>query len=236
VADAAVRFGAEHFVFISTDKTVNPTSIMGASKRVGELYCQARGRGTQTHFITTRFGNVLGSAGSVVPHFERQIKAGGPVTVTHAEVTRFFMTISEAVSLILQAGAMGAGGEIFVLDMGKPVRIRDLAEKLIRLSGLAPGRDIEIAYTGLRAGEKMHEELFYTNETLRGTGHPKMLLASCGGMTLEPLQAAMDQLEQAAMAGDTGAVIGALSTLVPQYHPDEQTAAASRPAALRVVK
>lgn len=219
VADAAVHYGAGHFVLISTDKTVNPTSVMGVSKRVAELYCQTLGRQTRTHFITTRFGNVLGSTGSVVPHFERQIRAGGPVTVTHAEVTRFFMTIAEAVSLILQAGAMGKGGEIFVLDMGQPIKIRDLAEKLIRLSGLVPGRDVSIEYTGLRAGEKLHEELFYQNEALRGTTHPKLLLASCCAIDWSELQPAMAALERAAADGDAAAVIQALQAIVPQYRP-----------------
>ncbi|HET7371518.1 MAG TPA: nucleoside-diphosphate sugar epimerase/dehydratase, partial [Gammaproteobacteria bacterium] len=238
LADAAVKYGAGHFVFISTDKTVNPTSIMGATKRIAELYCQALGRRTDTHFITTRFGNVLGSTGSVVPHFEKQIKSGGPVTVTHENVTRFFMTIAEAVSLILQAGAMGQGGEIFVLDMGQPIRIRDLAEKLIRLSGLAPGRDIEIAYTGLRPGEKMHEELFYKDETLRGTTHPKLLLASCCGTEWDVLEGAMAGLERAATSGDRAALIGAMQTLVPQYRPRDAEAAKAAPGAapLRVVK
>jgi FlaA1/EpsC-like NDP-sugar epimerase len=240
MADMAVRHRAGHFVFISTDKTVNPTSVMGASKRVAELYCQALGQRTDTHFITTRFGNVLGSTGSVVPHFERQIKAGGPVTVTHADVTRFFMTIGEAASLILQAGAMGRGGEIFVLDMGEPIRIRDLAEKMIRLSGLAPGRDIEITYTGLRPGEKMHEELFYKDEALRGTTHPKLLLASFCGMKWRELEEAMVDLETAAGGADSAAVIRAMQAMVPQYQPRETAAEAepgtSHKASLRVVK
>ncbi|HET7307831.1 MAG TPA: nucleoside-diphosphate sugar epimerase/dehydratase [Gammaproteobacteria bacterium] len=235
VADAAVRAGVGHFVLISTDKTVNPTSVMGASKRIAELYCQALGRETGTRFITTRFGNVLGSTGSVVPHFERQIKAGGPVTVTHADVTRFFMTIAEAVSLILQAGAMGHGGEIFVLDMGQPIRIRDLAHKLIRLSGLTPGRDVEIAYTGLRPGEKMHEELFYKNETLQGTSHPKLLLASCDGMKMAALEQPMSVLERAAANADATALIQAMRALVPQYQP-RQPVKTTGAAPLRVVK
>ncbi|HET7674114.1 MAG TPA: nucleoside-diphosphate sugar epimerase/dehydratase [Gammaproteobacteria bacterium] len=236
VADAAVKYGATDFVFVSTDKTVNPTSIMGVTKRVAELYCQALGRRTATHFITTRFGNVLGSTGSVVPHFERQIKAGGPVTVTHADVTRYFMTIGEAVSLILQAATMGEGGEIFVLDMGEPVRIRDLAEKLIRLSGLVPGRDIEITYTGLRPGEKLHEELFYQNETLRGTMHPKLLLASCSATQWVELEAALVELKQAAGGGDTTAVVGALRRIVPQYEPRGSELAPVQGRVLRVVK
>lgn len=238
VADAAVKFDAEHFVLISTDKTVNPTSVMGVSKRIAELYCQSLGRHEKTHFITTRFGNVLGSTGSVVPHFERQIKRGGPVTVTHADVTRFFMTIGEAVSLILQAGAMGRGGEIFVLDMGQPIRIRDLAEKLIRLSGLVPGRDIDIVYTGLRPGEKLHEELFYRNETLRGTTHPKLLLASCCEMRQSELDAALDELHQAAVTSDSAAMIRALQRIVPQYRPPrpETVQGSKNLVTLRVVK
>jgi len=142
---------------------------MGATKRVAEIYCQQLNSEVETNFVTTRFGNVLGSAGSVVPLFEQQIKTGGPVTVTHPEITRFFMTIPEAASLILQAGAMGKGGEIFVLDMGKPVKISELAENMIRLSGLEPSKDIQIEYVGLRPGEKMHEELFYSKEELIGT-------------------------------------------------------------------
>lgn len=236
VADAAVKYGAEHFVLISTDKTVNPTSIMGASKRIAELYCQSLGRLRKTRFITTRFGNVLGSTGSVVPHFETQIKRGGPVTVTHADVTRFFMTIAEAVSLILQAAAMGQGGEIFVLDMGQPVRIRDLAEKMIRLSGLVPGRDIGIAYTGLRPGEKLHEELFYRNEKLRGTTHPKLLLASCCEMKSADLDSAMVELHQAATAGDSAAMVRALQEAIPQYRPPQSGAGGSTAVTLRVVK
>ena len=219
VADAALRHGADKFVLISTDKTVNPTNVMGTTKRVAELYCQALNREEDTHFITTRFGNVLASCGSVVPLFERQIAAGGPVTVTDPDITRYFMTIREAASLILQAGAIGRGGEIFVLDMGEPVRIRDLAEKLIQLSGLRPYQDIEIVYTGLRPGEKMHEELFYTREELQGTTHPKLLLASSAPTVLTDMQNDLDLLHEAVTKGDSECAKGLLRSLVPEFTP-----------------
>lgn len=219
VADAAVRHGVEKFVMISTDKTVNPSSVMGATKRVAELYCQTLNHENRTHFVTTRFGNVLGSAGSVVPLFERQIKSGGPVTVTHPDITRYFMTIPEAASLILQAGAVGDGGEIFVLDMGKPVRICDLAEQLIQLSGLQPGRDIQIVYTGLRPGEKMHEELFYEQEKLRETAHPKLLLTEPIPGNAGILHARLAELVQAVKAHNEKQVRDLLQSLVPEFNP-----------------
>ncbi|MDE2091046.1 MAG: polysaccharide biosynthesis protein [Gammaproteobacteria bacterium] len=222
VADAALRHGTENFVLISTDKTVNPTNIMGATKRVAELYCQALNRGAGTHFVTTRFGNVLASAGSVVPLFEQQIAAGGPITVTHPDITRYFMTIHEAASLILQAGAIGKGGEVFVLDMGKPVRIRDLAEKLIQLSGLQPERDIKIVYTGLRPGEKMHEELFYEREELQGTTHPKLLLANSVSASLASVAADLDSLAHAVGAYDAERARALLRALVPEFQPQPE--------------
>ena len=233
VADAALQHGVEKFVLISTDKTVNPTNVMGTTKRVAELYCQALNRDEGTHFITTRFGNVLASCGSVVPLFERQIAAGGPVTVTDPEITRYFMTIQEAASLILQAGSIGRGGEIFVLDMGEPVRIRDLAEKLIQLSGLRPYQDIQIVYTGLRPGEKMHEELFYTREELQGTTHPKLLLASSMPTSLVDMQADLGMLYDAVAKSDPDRAKGLLRSLVPEFTPQLQTSAQPQ---LRLVK
>ncbi|HVA55846.1 MAG TPA: nucleoside-diphosphate sugar epimerase/dehydratase [Gammaproteobacteria bacterium] len=219
VADAAKRYAVGTFVLISTDKTVNPTNVMGATKRVAELYCQTLNESSHTHFLTTRFGNVLGSAGSVVPLFERQIAAGGPVTVTHPEVTRYFMTIPEAASLILQAGAIGKGGEIFVLDMGEPVRISDLAVQMIQLSGLQPERDIEIVYIGLRPGEKLHEELFYNREELRKTVHPKLLLASCTTASQQMIFAGLKKLNEVSAAYDNERALYELKSLVPEFNP-----------------
>ncbi|MBU6470783.1 MAG: polysaccharide biosynthesis protein, partial [Gammaproteobacteria bacterium] len=218
-ADAAKRCGVETFVLISTDKTVNPTNIMGTTKRVAELYCQSLNEASGTRFITTRFGNVLASTGSVIPLFERQIAAGGPVTVTHPDITRYFMTIPEAATLILQASAAGKGGEIFVLDMGEPVRIAELAEKMIQLSGLQVGRDIDIAYIGLRPGEKLHEELFYAQETLRQTVHPKLLLADNHVITSSEVHAGLKRLDEAVTAGDELQAIICLKALVPEFQP-----------------
>jgi FlaA1/EpsC-like NDP-sugar epimerase len=178
VARQAVQHGADSFVLISTDKAVNPTSVMGACKRVAEIICQGFAEGHGTRFVTVRFGNVLDSAGSVVPLFRRQIAAGGPVTVTHPEISRYFMTIPEACQLILQAMAMGQGGETYALDMGEPIRIRDLAEQMIRLAGKQPGRDVSILYTGLRPGEKLFEELFHPLENYHSTSHPKIFEAA----------------------------------------------------------
>lgn len=216
VVDAAVVCGASKFVQVSTDKTVNPTNIMGATKRIAEIYCQSINRHVATEFVTTRFGNVLGSAGSVVPLFEKQIKKGGPVTITHPDITRFFMTIPEAASLILQAGGMGHGGEIFVLDMGKPVRIQDMAENLIRLSGLQPDVDIKIEYIGLRPGEKMHEELFYDKEELTGTDHPKLLLANSVVKEWAALEGDIFALDKALNEFDEVAACICVQRLVPE--------------------
>lgn len=177
MVDAADTHGVEKFVMISTDKAVNPTSIMGLTKRCAELVCVHKNLESRTRFVTVRFGNVLGSAGSVVPLFEEQIRTGGPVTVTHPEMTRYFMTIGEACELILQAEAMGGGGDILVLDMGEPVKIAYLAEQMIRLSGKAPGEDVAIEFVGVRPGEKLHEELFYAEEALEPTRHIKILRA-----------------------------------------------------------
>ena len=176
IGNLAGENGADSFVLISTDKAVNPTSVMGASKRMAEIVVQGLDQQYDTQFIAVRFGNVLGSAGSVVPIFREQIKNGEPVTVTHRDMTRYFMTIPEASQLVLQAGALGHGGEIFVLDMGNPVRILELAEDMIRLSGLTPYEDIDIVFTGMRQGEKLFEELEMTGENLLKTRHPKIFI------------------------------------------------------------
>jgi len=180
VVDAALEAGCEHFVFISTDKAVRPTSVMGATKRIAELIVQRAASKHDRNFVSVRFGNVLGSRGSVVPTFLRQIRAGGPVTVTHPEMQRYFMTIPEAVQLVLQAGALGRGGEVFLLDMGEPIKIVEIATDLIRLSGLTVGRDIEIKFTGMRPGEKLYEEMFFSAENVLATQHPKVLRARNG--------------------------------------------------------
>ena len=177
IADIADKYACNKFILISTDKAVNPTNILGITKRIAENYIENLNETSKTNYFTVRFGNVLGSDGSVVPLFREQINKGGPVTVTHPEVTRYFMTIREACQLILQAGSIGEGGEIFVLDMGKSIKINYLAEQMIRLSGLVPGKDIHIEYTGLRPGEKMYEELFYDYEMPEKTSHEKILLA-----------------------------------------------------------
>ncbi len=216
VADAADRYGVDIFVLISTDKAVNPANVMGATKRVAELYCQQVNRSSDTRFITVRFGNVLNSTGSVVPLFNEQIRNGGPVTVTHPEITRYFMTIAEAGQLILQAGVLGRGGEVFVLDMGEPVRISYLAEQLIRLAGKEPGRDIEIVYTGLRPGEKLFEELFHEHESYAKTGHEKILLTQASKQDLGGLVEAIGQGERAVQQYDTTQLRSILLELVPE--------------------
>ena len=213
---AAEKIGCETFVMISTDKAVKPTNVMGATKRVAELLCQALSRQSAMRLITVRFGNVLGSAGSVVPLFQKQIAAGGPVTVTHQDITRYFMTIPEACQLIMQAGVMGKGGEIFVLDMGQPVSIVYLAEQMIRLSGKVPGKDIKIEFTGLRPGEKLYEELFYEQEQLNPTGHKKIMLAQSSPMDWERLTKLVDTLGEAADKYDENALRLLLNELVPE--------------------
>ena len=184
-------------MLISTDKAVNPTSVMGACKRMAEIWCQNLSAHAATRFITVRFGNVLDSAGSVVPLFRRQIRDGGPVTVTHPEMSRYFMTIPEACQLILQAASLGKGGEIFALDMGEPVKIRDLAEQMIRLAGKKPGTEIPIVYTGLRAGEKLFEELFHPLENYSDTAHAKIFLAQHREVSWELLQALLNKAAEA---------------------------------------
>lgn len=217
LATLAGQYGCATFVMISTDKAVNPANIMGMTKRVAEIYCQNLGAHSSTHFITVRFGNVLGSAGSVIPLFQKQIAAGGPVTVTHPEITRYFMTIPEAAQLILQAGTMGRGGEIFVLDMGEPVKIAYLAEQLIRLSGKRPGDNIKIEFTGLRPGEKLYEELFHESEKLAGTTHPKILLANSRSMDFTQMQQCLDQLSSACEADNSAQIYDLLCQLVPEH-------------------
>jgi len=227
LAAAAGRAGCKTFVMISTDKAVNPANVMGMSKRVAEIYCQNLNSRYDTHYITVRFGNVLGSAGSVIPLFQKQIAAGGPVTVTHPEITRYFMTIPEAAQLILQAGCMGKGGEIFVLDMGEPVKIAYLAEQLIRLSGKKPGEDIEIAYTGLRPGEKLYEELFHESEHLAGTSHAKILLANSRRLDSEYVEGVLDQMAAACERNEPRRIYELLCELVPEHQSHEFKAAPS---------
>ena len=226
VAIAADRHGAGSFVLISTDKAVNPTSVMGACKRVAELFCQNFASQSKTRFITVRFGNVLDSAGSVVPRFREQIRAGGPVTVTHPEITRYFMTIPEACQLILQAAVLGKGGEIFALDMGEPVRIRDLAEQMIRLAGKTSEGDIPIIYTGLRPGEKLFEELFHPHENYSDTTHAKIFLAQPRSMSWSLLTAQLRQASAAARDFDEDALRVVLDRLLPEFAAHERGAAA----------
>ena len=216
LAELAIKYKCEKFIFISTDKAVNPANVLGASKRIAEMYCEWMNQRAVTKFITVRFGNVLGSAGSVVPLFRSQIKAGGPVTVTDPEITRFFMTIREACQLILQSGAMGNGGEIFVLDMGKPVKISYLAEQMIKLSGRKPNEDIKITYTGLRAGEKLYEELFYENENRKETQHVKILLANHPEIDWQQLERHISELEEAVTKFNNEKISKLLSQLVPE--------------------
>ncbi len=219
LAQAADRHGCGTFLLISTDKAVNPSNVMGATKRVAEILCQELNARSKTRFLTVRFGNVLGSAGSVIPLFKAQIAAGGPVTVTHPDITRYFMTIPEACGLILQSSVIGAGGEIFVLDMGEPVRISYLAEQLILLSGKRPGQDIAITYTGLRPGEKLYEELFYADEALLATAHPKIRLTA--GTCADPIRFAqgLDQLRDLCVRDDEEALAAALRGMIGMDAP-----------------
>lgn len=221
VADAADKYGTENFVMISTDKAVNPTSIMGSSKRVAEMYIQDLNRTSKTHFVTVRFGNVLGSNGSVVPIFKSQIAAGGPVTVTHPEMRRYFMTIPEASQLVLQAAAMGKGGEIFVLDMGEPVKIVDLAKELITLSGFRPGEDIEIIFTGTRPGEKLFEELSIKGEDMIPTRHSKIGIWGTNiTISREQLHQMIGGLVSTADTQDYKQIVTAIKQLVPEFIGD----------------
>ena len=217
VADLADRLGVERFVLVSTDKAVNPTSVMGATKRVAEIFTQALALRSKTRFVTVRFGNVLGSNGSVIPIFKQQIAAGGPVTVTHPDMQRYFMTIPEASQLVLQAGAMGAGGEIFILDMGEPVKIVDLARDLITLSGLRPGEDIEIKFDGVRPGEKLFEQLATDAEHADKTKHPKIFIGRIASPPFAEVLRGIDELIALADQAEPAHLRTALRGLIPEY-------------------
>lgn len=225
LAQAALRHGVGSFVLISSDKAVNPANVLGASKRLAELLCQTlQGQGG-TRFVTVRFGNVLDSAGSVVPLFREQIRRGGPVTVTHPEITRYFMTIPEACQLILQAVTLGEGGEIFALDMGQPVKIHYLAEQMIRLAGKRPGEDIRIEFTGLRPGEKLFEELFHPQEDYQPTRHPKIMLAQPRELAAQSIQQQLLRLRQASQQYDSAQMLDILQQLVPEFRRSEDPSA-----------
>ena len=222
IADLAVEYGVNKFVMVSTDKAVNPTNVMGATTRLAEIYTQSlffenKKRGLQTQFITTRFGNVLGSNGSVIPIFRRQIESGGPVTITHKDIIRYFMTINEACSLVLEAGCMGNGGEIYVFDMGKPVKIYDLAAKMISLAGFRPGKDIKIVETGLRPGEKLYEELLNDKETTTATINEKIMIATVTKYDYEQVGSAINEIIALAASGNTHEMIKAMKLFIPEY-------------------
>lgn len=220
VVQAAHEFEAETFVLVSTDKAVNPTSIMGSTKRVAEVVVQAMGQDSQTRFVAVRFGNVLGSAGSVIPIFRDQISKGGPITVTHPEMVRYFMTIPEASQLVVQAGAMGQGGEIFALDMGEPVRIVDLAEDMIRLSGLEPHEDIELVFSGVRPGEKLFEELGFDAEGMDKTLHPKIFQGKLAPISIERVDQGLKHIGACRSSQGRDQVMAALRELVPELQAD----------------
>ncbi len=225
VADLSVKFGIRKFVMISTDKAVNPSNIMGTTKRIAEIYIQSlkdspmnnRQGIPSTCFITTRFGNVLGSNGSVIPRFRAQIQKGGPITVTHPEITRYFMTIPEAVQLVLEAGTMGTGGEIFIFDMGQPVKITDLALKMIKLAGLQPDKDIKIVYTGLRPGEKLYEELLNAGEHTMPTHHPKIKIAQVITYPFKIVSADIEHLLTINKQQDDDALVNKMKEIVPEF-------------------
>ncbi len=227
LAEAAGKAGVKSFVLISTDKAVNPTSVMGASKRMAELVIQGLNQVYSTEYMAVRFGNVLGSAGSVVPIFREQIEKGEPITVTDREMTRYFMTIPEASQLVLQAGAIGSGGEIFILDMGEPVRILDLAEDMIRLSGLTPYEDIDIVFTGAKQGEKLFEELEISGEDLVKTRHPKIFIGRIASYSPDRVGDAVRQFQAAVDNADEAAVRRAFNTVLPEASVVERTAAAA---------
>ena len=222
-AMAAATNGTEKFVMISTDKAVNPTNIMGASKRIAEIYVQSLFRKLHakdagcTKFITTRFGNVLGSNGSVIPYFQKQIAAGGPITVTHPDIIRYFMTIPEACCLVMEASTLGDGGEIFVFDMGKPVKILDLARNMIRLAGYTPGKDIQIVFTGLRPGEKLYEELLNQKELTLPTSNSKIMIARVREFDYEQVSQQINELIDTSRYDKPFTTVKLMKQLVPEY-------------------
>lgn len=217
MADLAHETGVQKFVMISTDKAVNPTNIMGATKRIAEIYIQSLDKVSRTQFITTRFGNVLGSNGSVIPRFKKQIDAGLPITVTHPEITRFFMTISEACQLVLEAAAMGNGGEIYIFDMGQSVRIADLAKRMVQLSGLEMGKDTQIIYTGLRPGEKLYEELLCSEENTIATHHKKIMIAKVKTYDFETISQEVRELIGLFNTQDNDSIVRRMKEIVPEY-------------------
>lgn len=217
VADLADKYKVNKFVMISTDKAVNPTNIMGASKRIAEIYAHCLNDISSTNFIITRFGNVLGSNGSVIPRFKKQIESGGPITITHPEVTRFFMTIPEACLLVLEAGSMGKGGEVYLFDMGRSVRIMDLAKKMIKLSGLTLGTDINIKITGLRPGEKLYEELLFDKENSLPTHHDQILRAKIFSRDFETIKNQIKELEEALFLFDDFKIVELMKNIVPEF-------------------
>lgn len=217
IADLSYEYKASRFIMISTDKAVRPTSVMGASKRIAEIYTQSLNALNSTRFITTRFGNVLGSNGSVIPLFEKQIGKGGPLTITHPEITRYFMTIPEACQLVLEASIMGHGGEIYIFDMGQSVKIVDLAKKMVKLSGLELGKDIQISFTGLRPGEKLYEELLSDQENTLPTHHPQIMIAKVQQYDFEIIADKLIKLEQLAEAGQHQAIVKEMKAIIPEY-------------------
>jgi FlaA1/EpsC-like NDP-sugar epimerase len=221
IVESAVTHNVDKFVFISTDKAVNPANIMGISKRICEMILQSL-TSTGKKFVSVRFGNVIGSNGSVIPTFKQQIASGGPVTVTHPETSRYFMTIPEAVQLVMTAGAMGQGGEIFLLDMGTPVRILDLANKLILSSGLTPGKDIDIVFTGLRPGEKLHEELYWEGEGIIPTSNKKITMLQPNGFNRQFFSTQMAILEKVAGEKDRQMLEKVLFSFFPEYSLDKE--------------
>ncbi|WP_101260567.1 polysaccharide biosynthesis protein [Labilibaculum filiforme] len=218
IADLSLEYGVERFVMVSTDKAVNPTNVMGASKRIAEIYTQSMNfPGGQTHFITTRFGNVLGSNGSVIPRFKAQIQKGGPLTVTHPDITRYFMTIPEACQLVMQAGAIGKGGKIFIFDMGRSVKIVDLAYKMIKLSGLKVGVDVNVQFTGLRPGEKLYEELLNVKENTVPTKHPRIMIAKVRSYEREEVEVLIDHFHELLEENDNFKIVAHMKAVVPEF-------------------